>query len=527
MTLSVFEKNLELLQTRNPVMALKLLLEKGEGLKKKKSKEIFPKTDAALLFFSDLLSCLENVEKAIDQKKTVVVFEKDPLQAQKMLWSPKLSKLLLSNSFFWHLEIECREAFCLKMAWTYLFCTRAYFFSQQESHIQRGLENAFSIAEIIALDYKDYGLSIVKNIFQNKQVLARSFLGRGLQLSKVAIICGAGPSLETFIPFLKKIADKAWLFAGGSSLEVFKKTSLEIDFACAVDPKLYLDLSKVSAKSLLYSLRCNPETLTSFQGTCYVFPGSGESLLEQKLWEAIFPHHPSIQESGWNVGNFMTTCALACGIDHIILVGMDMIYEEDREYANSVAPRKECKTTKEILDKDGKIKSTREDFLAARDYYEALIKAYPEACFYKLGKSGLAIEGIKEIEKEQIMDLIKNGSKEALFRSSLQPSYDQIDRFFIEFKLSFYATQKLTEILLQKAAVVDIHRCLFASLALEEHDLEQELFFQLIFVRLWEVWQWKILGQMSSADPKAFLKKLLFLKDVTKVYEDFFKEMPC
>lgn len=64
-----------------------------------------------------------------------------------------------------------------------------------------------------------------------------------------------------------------------------------------------------------------------------------------------------------------------------------------------------------------------------------------------------------------------------------------------------------------------------AFVALEEHDLEEQMFYQLIFSRLWDVWQWKLLQGDNVSSASAFLKKLLFLQDVIQNYTRFFEEM--
>jgi len=521
MTLSIFEKNLKLLEDRNPLMALQLLLDANKASGQKKVQHSFVATKASLLFVSCLESCLKSVEHAIDQKKTVVVFEKDPSKAKKLLASAKLSKLLHSDLFFWHLEKECSEVFCLKMAWTFLYCQREYCLT--DSLLQAALETAFARAELIALDYKDYGLGVFRNIFFNQEIFAQSFIGKSLELTGVGVICGAGPSLQTYLPFLQTIAPKVWLFAGGSCLEVFKKNDQAVDFACTIDPKLCVDFCL--AQSLFYSLRALPETLQKFQGSYYVFPGSGESLVETKLWETV-TSYPAILESGWNVGNFMATCALECGLRTIIFVGLDMVYQEDKEYAADVNQRCEYKTKKEVFDHDGALKTTRDDFLAARDFYEDLIKSNKEAHFYRLGSKGLVIDGVKDISQEQVQELIRNTSKESFCSDSLPLSKKKIEDFFKDLKKSVVQTQRLVDTVFQKAAALRPDSCLFGAIALQEHDLEQELFFQVIFTRLWEVWQWKIMGPLQVAAPQAFLKKMVFLKDVVKAYENFFEEMP-
>lgn len=522
---SYLHKNLELFQRKNPSMAFRLRLETSAPIIES-SQQSFDDTSAQVVFFSDLFSCMQQVEAALEKGCITIVVETDLGQAKRLMQQQDLHKLLSLDNFFWHSSEEFQEDFCLKLAWTYLFCSKAFFFKNKS--IQSALEKAFEIAQLIACDYKDYGVKIVRNIFSNTRRLANSLLGPALNLSSAAIICGAGPSLDSVLPHIEDLHKNAWVFAGGSTLEVFAQHQLKLDVAAAVDPQLFIDLAHTTAFKFFYSLRCHPATAKSARGACYIFPGSGESLLEQKLWEAIFPMAPSLQESGWNVGNFMTTCALVCGCKHIVLAGMDMVYEQEREYVSSLMPRQSFKQRTEIVDKDGKKKITRDDFLAARDFYEQLIKLYPDVIFYQIGSSGLVIEGIQSVELAQLKGLLCTHAKQTNEIHAHKPSFEILTRFFSEFKASFERTCALCDLLLTKASIAAQQgKCLFALNALEEHELEQELFYQTILVRCWEIWQWKILQGLAPHHPQAFLKKLVFIQDVVKTYKNLFEDTQC
>ena len=523
--MDTYQKNLELLQKKNPSMAIKVHIASSQSpaahpraLRREKHAEI--------AFFTDLVSCYEDVKKIITQKKVAVVIETDLGKAKKMLCESFLAKLLQAETFFWHTQEEISEEFCLQLAWTYFFKSRQYFFSKKHQQMRRELEKAFCAAELIACEYKDYGLKTVKNLFANKQIFINSQLGTSQKLDSVAILCGAGPSLERSYGFLKQVANKAWIFAGGSALEFFAKHQIPVDVACAIDPDLVIDGSKVQAARFFYSLRCNPQTAASFSKERFVFPGSGESLLEQKLWETVFTDKPCLQESGWTVGNFMATCAVACGISHVVFVGMDMVYRGGQEYANTITARSEKKTVCTIIDKDGKKKKTRQEFLAARAFYEELIQKNPQISFYNLDPSGLVIEGAARLEPCQLASSIQQSQKRPLSSEPLKPSKKKVEEFFLECKASFFQTQRLSKTMLEKAFLAD-SKCkdLRAFVALEEHDLEEQMFYQLIFLRLWDVWQWKLLQGDKVSSASAFLKKLLFLQDVIQSYTRFFEEI--
>jgi hypothetical protein len=524
---SYLQKNLEFFQSKNPSMAFRLSLKTSAPLIENTQKS-FDDRCAQVMFFTDLFRCMQPVKAALERGSITIVVETDLGQAKSLMQQHDLKKLLCSENFFWHSFEEFQEDFCLKLAWTYLFCSKAFFFSKNNAALQSALEKAFEVAQLIACDYKDYGVKIIRNIFSNRYKLAKSQLGPALNLSSVAMICGAGPSVESVLLKVEDLHKKAWIFAGGSALEVFAKHQLKLDVAAAVDPELFIDIAQTKAPKFFYSLRCNPTTAMSASGACYVFPGSGESLLEQKLWEAIFPMAPSLQESGWNVGNFMTTCALACGCTHIVLAGMDMVYEQEKEYVSSLLPRQSPKTRKEILDKDGKKKITRDDFLAARDFYEHLIKLYPDVKFYQIGSSGLVIEGIQKVELSELEALLSTITKQISEINANTPSFEKATSFFFKLKASFARTCALCDLLLTKASdAAQKGKCLFALNSLEEHDLEQELFYQTIVVRCWEIWQWKILQGLAPHHPQAFLKKLLFIQDVVKTYKKLFEDIEC
>lgn len=521
---SIFQQHLALLQQRNPQLAMRLF--SSNDVKKVKEVESLPTTkiEADVVIVFGLSHFFAQADNALEEGLVVIAFEHDLALLKGLLHEPFCQKLLKSQRFFifhidqLHYELE------LKLAWTYLFCSKKYYFQFQDSHLKQQLETTFQRAELIASEYKDFGVKTTTNILTNLKALKQSAAGDDVKLSGTAVICGAGPSLDKHLACLKDIQDKVFLFAGGSALECCKTLKMSVDIACVIDPDH--ELRDINAPRLFYSLRSNPKTVDRFGASLFVFAGSGESCLEQKLWELNFPGYMCIQESGWNVGNFMAKCALEAGCDTLIFVGMDMVYHQDQEYTALVQPRNQRKERITICDKDGQNKVTRPDYLAARAFFEELIKQYPHVSFYTMDAGGLVIEGAKQLTAQGLQELTKHSKKSFVVTKQNQPCEQAEDFIVDQLKTSFLNVKRLSALMLEQVKKAQYQgKDISAYTALYEHELEQELFVELIFVRVWDVWKWKLCGQNPQCSQEAALQKLLLLDRLIQEYTPLFKTL--
>ena len=143
-------------------------------------------------------------------------------------------------------------------------------------HLQRGIF-------LTASEYADYGAKVYRNVTKNlalKWVPKEKVKGRAQ--GKPAILCGAGPSLDSTMNALKTVGEKALLFGGGSALKLLENAALKCDFGAYVDPnpprdrlwgKLHDDVPFFCDAEASCGCFCESEGAAhSFQG------GSGESV---------------------------------------------------------------------------------------------------------------------------------------------------------------------------------------------------------------------------------------------------------
>lgn len=186
-----------------------------------------------------------------------------------------------------------------------------------------------------------------KNILANIRRLPQAFSvnrWRGKFTGIPAVICGAGPSLAGATPILKKLHDRALIFAGGSTLSALSHFAVRPHLAMAIDPnaKEYDSVKGCKERDLpfLYCNRVLPKVFELFDGP-YGFiqsmtGGSIESYLEQELGLKEEIIGPELGREAMSVTTMALALAYAFGCNPIVFVGVDMAYTGKQAYAEGV-----------------------------------------------------------------------------------------------------------------------------------------------------------------------------------------------
>ena len=186
-----------------------------------------------------------------------------------------------------------------------------------------------------------------KNLLPNYMRLSSAFFGN--QLTKrftniPAIICGAGPSLSDSIAELKKLENKALIFAGGSTITALTKQGIIPHLALAIDPNLEeffrLKHSLAFEVPFLYGNRLYPDVFTTCNGPHgYLHTqtgGASEAWIEHELHIPQKPLYEGFDTEAMSITTICLQLAYAMGCNPVILVGVDLAFTGNQSYAPGV-----------------------------------------------------------------------------------------------------------------------------------------------------------------------------------------------
>ena len=197
-----------------------------------------------------------------------------------------------------------------------------------------------------SLYYHQLVANILPNVLQMKESIPLEGM-RGAFRDIPVIICGAGPSLNHSFPFLKKMKEKALLFAGGSAITALGQQGISPHLGFAIDPneEEYHRLRRVTDPKipLCYGHRLFHSVLPLFSGgKIYMKTTTGGSLekwLEEKLGVVGEPLLTEEEHKALSVTILAIKSALLLGCNPIIFTGLDLAYGEgELRYCDGVLP---------------------------------------------------------------------------------------------------------------------------------------------------------------------------------------------
>lgn len=188
-------------------------------------------------------------------------------------------------------------------------------------------------------EFSNHSVSFFNNYFHNLFSLPDDYLANhlfGKFQNTPAIICGAGPSLGKNIETLKKLKDRAIIFAGGTSMNALNGMGMTPHFGLGIDPNEE-HISRIIANTafevpFLFRGRMHHKALDLVHSDkVYVTGSTGYNIA--KFFENELQIKGDDIEEGCNVINFSLSLAAAMGCNPIILVGVDLAYSDDQTYA--------------------------------------------------------------------------------------------------------------------------------------------------------------------------------------------------
>jgi hypothetical protein len=460
--------------------------------------------------------------KQNDQRYLVFIEEQEEvfLRAKES----SLSKDPKVRLFYWK---KGDEEIFQQISWEFVFLRFGYavleshntevaheFFTRLE-HYHRGVD-------LLASDCEDMGLKVLTNAIKNLEALSFSRQGQTTEArcaGMPAIVCGAGPSLNSAIPLLAQLKDKALIIAGGSAIRALNAQGIQPHICAGIDPeppqRRFLEQDSFEAP-FFYQGRFSKELLPKVQGPLMWMADSGSYPLEGWLAAecGIFTER---FDAGWTVSNFCTAIAAHLGCSTIIFVGMDFSCGPDAIYASNIPGEENCSELIE-LEKD-KLYSKR-DWMMSAEWMGAFAQSHPEITWINASSSGIELQGIQRRDFAESVETFLAGQWDVqgivqmlvMQAPVSKVSSEKVAEVRRRIKESFEKSLQLCDALLK------VWEKYYPNSPLEKGDyvvldveLEQEVCYRCFLLPLWSVWKKPILR--ASFHPLGqHIHRLLFFK---------------
>ncbi|MBI3900695.1 MAG: motility associated factor glycosyltransferase family protein [Chlamydiia bacterium] len=489
-----------LLMERFPKLALLL---PHLGSKREKEKLSLSPGSLDLIYFYGL-GCGEAYEALSDwlfsDSKKRLVFLEDDLSAMASFLHQPIAKEILENQQVTISLVEDLEEVIEEFPSTHIDCLMlpskdGFFFKELK---ERLLRKAF-LAWAQHLD-RMHGYQMFENFLNNLTILPESFYAnrfKGKFQGVPAIVCGAGPSLQPLLPFLKSMENRGLVIGGGSTLAALTSQGVMPHFGIAVDPNREefrrLKNSFAFEVPFLYSTRLFSQCFQVCNGPFgYMRSGIG-GVLELWIEEALGLEGSLIGESLDGEALSVTSICLAwaqfLGCNPIFLTGVDLAYTGNSRYASGIelisspfSLSAELGVDRRIQKENphGEIVETAIRWVMESSCFSRFAKTYPDHTFFNLSQKGLGFETIPYLPIEEAEEKFFNREwnlREKVSQEIFQASFPLDTKDLIEKKIE-ELKKSLDEVI---ACLVILAGEKKGSCSLAELELRDELAFSLLF----------------------------------------------
>lgn len=512
-----FEKNLQLLEKQNPLLAFKLRLLKPVDVDTEKKAAHKPDAKTEILYVYGVGSCYDGLKKWLHENpvRRLVFIEDEQerfgyflnqVETERVLVDPQVQLIALIDS-----DVKPLEKVIQK-----------HLFQPYECLIMPGKNNSFHThfsdlqlqAEMMMCLYRDYGIPQMRNVFDNLK--RKAFLGEDLKgrfANTPAIICGAGPSLEKNCDLLKTLGDTALIFAGGSALTPLQKQGVPIHFGASIDPDPPLDRYETLDLPFFYQNQVSKELLEKVKGPLICFGGSGGFPLEQ--W--LTPDLPSF-DAGTHVGTFLAHVATHLGCSPVIFVGMDGCRRGETLYFdNTLEKRRDDPLI--VEDRFGEAAQSRRDFILGRRWLEKFALDHPQTLFLNATEGGLSMSGIEDVSLHDVKArYLKEPVNAKTLLHGATPTSCVTNLSRLETSVA-----KCSEICARLLVLIQKNLSEPVDYRLLDQELSEEVFYELLLLPCWKMWQpfvqsEEVVSKMEAPDFEKRVQETLFYRDLCEQY---------
>lgn len=375
------------------------------------------------------------------------------------------------------------------------------------------LSDAELKVNLLASDYKERGLNILKNLVGNKAPAIKGSGLFGAFKGIPALICGGGLSLEKKGETLKKLKDRALIFSGGAGLNLLSGLAVKPHFAGGIDPNpsaaRFLSQSFFEIP-LFYQSRFNAGQLKYWQGERLWIEGSGGYPIEEWLYGS------ESYDGGWNVVTFLTSLAYELGCNPIILSGVDLGSKQKRLYGSKVEQSED--EAVEFRDEEGKIFYSKRDWIMAAKWLGAFAGARPETLWIN-SSEGMKLKGFVEkpldsLELQTRMDLDGLVHREIQNLTTFSVDQKQFDLLDKSLDKTAQLCGEMLQVMEKYFPQYPQGKKEYLLLAVE---LDEEVAYQKFLLPIWDVWKYILKREAYQGVPEDYgieLHRWLFMREI-------------
>ena len=369
-----------------------------------------------------------------------------------------------------------------------------------------------------------HGNHLFLNFLRNAPQVERSFYVnslRGVFKGIPAVVCGAGPSLQSALKTLRTLENRALIFAGGSAISALSAAGIEPHFCIAVDPNeeefLRMKNSFAFEVPFLYSTRLHPDVFCALNGPYgylrFQFSDACELWMKEKLQLSDALIGEQLADESLTVTALAVSVADWFGCNPILLAGLDMAYTGGKRYASTVgidegfeALKTRRTASDRILLKKGR--SGRATYSAVRWVIESSsLSQYAKNCphirFINTTEGGIGFQGIDYMPLDQA---IQTCTEEVDLKGLVHAAISQG-----KIEASAQQMAELIQELLESLKRVIFHLKILSgrqkgSLALAEIEMQEEIAFSVLFHDIGQLLPHMLRAQSSDKKWPAFLE---------------------
>lgn len=494
----MYYENLELLREKNPLFAFSLAQEK---ITTSILNREYPLSVEAEIYFIYDPGDPREFFPLIEKGRELCFIFTDPSQTSIFLQS-KASTLLLKNpKVAVYLLGEGEEEY-KQIGWRYLFMKRAHLVSLQGNQLIRDrLENMIASIELVASDYREFGVDVLHNVYSNLRSLDSVIFAADLQKyfpRRPVLVCGAGPSLLHQLEEIRGLYDQLFILGCGSAIPILMESGIRPHMVAFIDPDPPIDPFRALENfdmPLLYQSRMSKDIFKLHKGAKIWMGSSGGYLIEKWLDDELgFPDH--FFDGGWNVANFGIRAMAELGASSIYFIGVDSCYAKE-----VVEPHEWL-----LKDVHGKLQVTRKDLFMGAKWIGDFAKEHSHVPIVNVGGSGLFIDGVQTCTLEELKKTLPAWYPACITFNEVKEH--RVDRarslgLLMEIEASLHRSKEKVEVCLemfQKQSET-------AASALFDVEIKDELAHNLLLKPMWDIWKHMILRESSRAEK---LQELLF-----------------
>lgn len=363
-----------------------------------------------------------------------------------------------------------------ELSWTYfkspfiISCLKLYGEVHPEGYAQlhHQLSHALIEKKAWVQEYQDYGIAFFRNFYPNLLDLPHAYWGNGLfdRFPQIpAIICGAGPSLHKNMHLLSFLKERALIFAGGTALNALLPEGIRPHFGVAIDPnkeqQARLTIAQYDSLPFFYRSRLFHKALKQIKGPHLYLTGAGG--YETAHW---FEKHLQIEgkdlDEGHNVVNFSLQIAQALGCNPIILIGVDLAFNDQQFYAEGIASHlnlaeedlkaEASSDSAPLLQKDieGKPIYTLWKWITEAEWIAEFAQIHPEITILNATEGGLGFKGIANLTLQEAAQQFLQNPKEEI---------QHLDQEIAKHSLHLIQTEHIVSLFQEMQASLD--HCVF------------------------------------------------------------------